>query len=72
MTGIKLINSPGKHLIVDKSKGVHSKGLNFTSPVDSPDTDGIYIGESHYVEVNDATIGTGNSLNQDGKLDLWL
>ncbi|XP_038988013.1 probable polygalacturonase At3g15720 [Phoenix dactylifera] len=69
IAGMKLLNSPGKHLTVDSSKWVHLKGLSFASPADSPDTDGIYIVESHYVEVKDAAIGAGNSLNQDGKLD---
>uniref|UniRef100_A0A6I9QKS2 Exopolygalacturonase-like n=1 Tax=Elaeis guineensis var. tenera TaxID=51953 RepID=A0A6I9QKS2_ELAGV len=59
MRGMKLLNSPGEHLIVDRSKWVRLKGLNFTSPADSPYTDGIYIVGSHYVEVTGTTIGTG-------------
>ncbi|KAM0933313.1 putative endo-polygalacturonase [Dioscorea sansibarensis] len=56
---IKLKDSPGKHLSIDKSIGVEINGVTITSPGDSPNTDGIYLGDSHHVQVTGCTIASG-------------
>ncbi|KAH7657156.1 Polygalacturonase protein [Dioscorea alata] len=57
---IKLKDSPGKHLSIDKSIRVEINGVTITSPGDSPNTDGIYLGDSLHVQVIGCTIATGD------------
>ncbi|XP_065023253.1 polygalacturonase ADPG1-like [Musa acuminata AAA Group] len=60
LSGLKLINSPSKHLIVGRSVGVTIDGINVTAPGDSPNTDGVFIQQSQHVSLSNAIIGTGD------------
>ncbi|KAF0916623.1 hypothetical protein E2562_007907 [Oryza meyeriana var. granulata] len=60
VSGIKLVNAKFFHINVYKSKEVTIKNVTITAVADSPNTDGIHIGDSSEISVADATIGTGD------------
>uniref|UniRef100_A0A0D9V1K4 Exopolygalacturonase n=1 Tax=Leersia perrieri TaxID=77586 RepID=A0A0D9V1K4_9ORYZ len=60
VSGIKLVNSKFFHINVYKSKDVTIKNVAITAVADSPNTDGIHIGDSSEISVADSTIGTGD------------
>ncbi|XP_077226253.1 putative polygalacturonase At3g15720 [Tasmannia lanceolata] len=60
VSGLNMVNSPQKHLGLEKCNGVLLSHLNITAPEDSPNTDGIHISGSQNVEILDSTIGTGD------------
>lgn len=47
------------HIVIDGVQGAHIANLNIEAPADSPNTDGIHIGESTDVHIQNCTIGTG-------------
>ncbi|MCD7466111.1 hypothetical protein HAX54_002510 [Datura stramonium] len=58
--GITSINSKFFHYQIDNSKGVHFQDVTITAPGDSPNTDGIHIGNSNDISVSNAKISTGD------------
>ncbi|TVU14879.1 hypothetical protein EJB05_38376, partial [Eragrostis curvula] len=53
-------NSPQMHIVVIASRSVRVKHLTIVAPGDSPNTDGIHIGQSENVRITDSTIATGD------------
>ncbi|CAM0910026.1 unnamed protein product [Alopecurus aequalis] len=58
--GISLINSKFFHLNIYECHGVTIKNVIINSPGDSPNTDGIHMGDSSKVTITDTTIATGD------------
>lgn len=60
VSGITLLNSKFFHINIYKSEDVKVENLTITAPGNSPNTDGIHIGDSSNINVTGATIGTGD------------
>ncbi|KAM0825235.1 hypothetical protein ACQ4PT_061591 [Festuca glaucescens] len=60
ISGITLLNSKFFHMNIYMSEDVKIENLTITAPGDSPNTDGIHIGDSNNINVTDTTIGTGD------------
>jgi len=60
VSGITLLNSKFFHMNVFQCKGVTIKDVTVTAPGDSPNTDGIHIGDSSKVTITGTTIGVGD------------
>ncbi|TVU32934.1 hypothetical protein EJB05_24699, partial [Eragrostis curvula] len=58
--GITLLNAKFFHMNIYESKHVLVEKVNISAPGDSPNTDGIHIGDSVNVTIKDTTIGTGD------------
>ncbi|KAJ3707779.1 hypothetical protein LUZ61_011484 [Rhynchospora tenuis] len=58
--GITSVNSKYFHMNVFSSKNVELSSLTITAPEDSPNTDGIHLGDNTNVTITDVTIGTGD------------
>ncbi|OAY79457.1 Polygalacturonase QRT2, partial [Ananas comosus] len=58
--GINLKNSPSKHMTFYACNGVFVDWVFITAPGDSPNTDGILVADSHHVQIQWTTIGTGD------------
>ncbi|KAL3749981.1 hypothetical protein ACJRO7_011023 [Eucalyptus globulus] len=59
-SGIKIQNSPNFHLTFDHCVGVLVRDMSISSPGDSPNTDGIHLGNSQDVTIHDATLACGD------------
>ncbi|XP_055803521.1 exopolygalacturonase-like [Solanum dulcamara] len=57
---IASINSKFFHFQINNCKGVHFRNVNITAPGDSPNTDGIHIGNSNDIIINKSNISTGD------------
>jgi polygalacturonase len=53
-------DSPRMHVSILKSRYVTVKQLTIVAPGNSPNTDGIHVGQSENVQITDSTIGTGD------------
>ena len=60
ISGITLLNSKFFHMNIYMSEDVKIENLTITAPGDSPNTDGIHIGDSSNINVTGTTIGTGD------------
>ncbi|KAJ8545241.1 hypothetical protein K7X08_017824 [Anisodus acutangulus] len=58
--GITSINSKFFHFQLDNSRGVHFQDVTIKAPEDSPNTDGIHIGNSNNISANGLEISTGD------------
>ncbi|KAI3465526.1 hypothetical protein Pfo_022189 [Paulownia fortunei] len=58
--GINLVNSKMFHLHIQESENVNVNNVHILAPGDSPNTDGIHIGNSNDVNIMDAHIATGD------------
>lgn len=58
--GITLLNAKFFHLNIYESHGVIIKDVTISAPGDSPNTDGIHMGDSSNITITDTTIGTGD------------
>ncbi|XBI11921.1 hypothetical protein VPH35_138875 [Triticum aestivum] len=58
--GISIINSKFFHMNIFQCNGVTVKDVKVTAPGDSPNTDGIHMGDSSNVSIIDTTIGVGD------------
>ncbi|KAL3750001.1 hypothetical protein ACJRO7_011042 [Eucalyptus globulus] len=59
-SGIKIQNSPNFHLTFDHCVGVLVRDMSISSPGDSPNTDGIHLGNSQDVTIHDAILACGD------------
>ncbi|KAF8105591.1 hypothetical protein N665_0157s0160 [Sinapis alba] len=57
---ISLSNSKGFHLGLHFSKNVTVYNVSISSPWDSPNTDGIHVHSSSFVNITNSTIGVGD------------
>jgi len=60
VSGITLLNSKFFHMNVFQCKGITIKDVTVTAPGDSPNTDGIHMGDSSKVTITGTTIGVGD------------
>ncbi|KAF8746375.1 hypothetical protein HU200_013392 [Digitaria exilis] len=60
VSGITLLNSKFFHMNVFQCKDITIKDVTITAPGDSPNTDGIHMGDSSKVTITGTTIGTGD------------
>ncbi|XP_050220250.1 probable polygalacturonase At3g15720 [Mercurialis annua] len=60
VTGLTHMNSPRNHISIDSCTGVIISNLTIIAPEDSPNTDGIDIIRSTYVQIQDSNISTGD------------
>ncbi|GJM98227.1 hypothetical protein PR202_ga15216 [Eleusine coracana subsp. coracana] len=60
VTGITLLNAKFFHMNIFQCKGVTVKDVTVTAPGDSPNTDGIHMGDSSDVTITGTTIGVGD------------
>lgn len=58
--GISIINSKFFHMNIYECHGVTVKDVKVSAPGDSPNTDGIHMGDSSNVSIIDTTIGVGD------------
>ncbi|KAE8789109.1 Exopolygalacturonase [Hordeum vulgare] len=58
--GISIINSKFFHMNIYECKGVTVKDVKVNAPGDSPNTDGIHMGDSSNVNIIDTTIAVGD------------
>ncbi|CAN8255606.1 unnamed protein product [Cochlearia groenlandica] len=57
---ISILNSKGFHLGLHSSRNVTIQNVTINSPWDSPNTDGIHVDDSSYVNIINSTIGAGD------------
>ncbi|XP_058105269.1 probable polygalacturonase At3g15720 [Magnolia sinica] len=60
VSGITLFNNPRNHISINSCNNVYISSVTITAPADSPNTDGIDIEHSQYVNIWQSTIGTGD------------
>ncbi|KAF3329321.1 Exopolygalacturonase [Carex littledalei] len=58
--GIKSLNSKYFHFNIFSSKNIEISNVGITAPEDSPNTDGIHLGDVSNITIADTTIGTGD------------
>ncbi|XP_077212449.1 exopolygalacturonase-like [Tasmannia lanceolata] len=58
--GISSVNSKFFHMNIVESKNIKIISVKISAPGDSPNTDGIHIGESTGVKISRSVIGTGD------------
>lgn len=58
--GITLVNSKMFHVVIHKSQYVSVRHVGIRAPADSPNTDGIHVGQSSNVQILDSSISTGD------------
>ncbi|XP_072962609.1 exopolygalacturonase-like [Typha angustifolia] len=57
---ISLVDSKSFHVNIFASKNVQLDSITVTAPADSPNTDGIHVGDSVGVSIANSVIGTGD------------
>ncbi|KAF9611303.1 hypothetical protein IFM89_029741 [Coptis chinensis] len=60
VTRIHSVNSKGVHINVYGCRNMNFNSITLTAPEDSPNTDGIHIGDSSLISIMYSTIGTGD------------
>lgn len=71
LSGLKHLDSPKAHITINNCNNVSVSNLHIIAPEDSPNTDGIDISMSTFVNIHNSTIGTGN-INASNLLSLSL
>ncbi|XP_056174884.1 probable polygalacturonase At3g15720 [Syzygium oleosum] len=60
VSGLTSVDSPRAHIRIQNCTSVKLTALQIEAPDESPNTDGIAIAASSYVQILDSTIGTGD------------
>ncbi|XP_047940931.1 polygalacturonase-like [Salvia hispanica] len=60
INGITSLNSKMFHIVIHKSQHVRLINVHIRAPPNSPNTDGIHVGKSSYVNILHSYIGTGD------------
>ncbi|KAJ3707921.1 hypothetical protein LUZ61_011626 [Rhynchospora tenuis] len=60
INAIHLVNSKFFHMNIFASKNVHLNKLKIKAPTDSPNTDGIHMGDVTNIKISNTIIGTGD------------
>ncbi|ONH95325.1 hypothetical protein PRUPE_7G064200 [Prunus persica] len=60
LRGLKHLDSPKAHITINNCNNVSVSNLHIIAPEDSPNTDGIDISMSTFVNIRNSTIGTGD------------
>ena len=70
LQGLTHINPQKAHIIVTKCDGANINSITISAPEDAPNTDGINIGSSNHVQVQNSKIGTGTFCRSFSALQL--
>ncbi|KAE9608049.1 putative polygalacturonase [Lupinus albus] len=60
LSGTHHINSPKSQISINQCKNATLSGLTITAPGNSPNTDGIDIAQSSFINIHHSTISTGD------------
>ncbi|XP_021280857.1 exopolygalacturonase clone GBGE184 [Herrania umbratica] len=60
VNGISSVNAKSFHMFITHSANITAHDLNITAPAKSPNTDGIHISSSSFVNITNSNIGTGD------------
>lgn len=60
ISGLTSLNSQGVHIHINGCNDVSLQNLKLIAPADSPNTDGIHVGNSRLFRVRNSTIATGD------------
>uniref|UniRef100_A0A0E0ABT6 Exopolygalacturonase n=1 Tax=Oryza glumipatula TaxID=40148 RepID=A0A0E0ABT6_9ORYZ len=60
VSGITLLNAKFFHMNIYRCKDIKISGVTISAPGDSPNTDGIHMGDSSKITIAATTIGTGD------------
>lgn len=60
INGVKFINSKFFHVHIHESENVLVQNVHIIAPADSPNTDGIHVGNSDRVTIRNSNIATGD------------
>ncbi|XP_004305261.1 PREDICTED: probable polygalacturonase At3g15720 [Fragaria vesca subsp. vesca] len=60
LSGVTHVDSPKAHISINRSNNVTVSDIHILAPHDSPNTDGIDISVSTYVNIHDSKIATGD------------
>ncbi|KAF8643069.1 hypothetical protein HU200_066999 [Digitaria exilis] len=66
VSGITLLNSKFFHMNVFQCKDITIKGVTITAPGDSPNTDGIHMGDSSKVTITGTTLAPATTASPIG------
>ncbi|KAK4790432.1 hypothetical protein SAY86_017736 [Trapa natans] len=58
--GIRSLNSKNFHMNIFMSNNIELSGITITAPAESPNTDGIHIGNSEDIKILNSNIATGD------------
>lgn len=58
--GIASLNSKNFHMNIFRSRNIRIEGVHITAPAESPNTDGIHLGDSQDIWIVDSVIATGD------------
>ncbi|XP_042067158.1 polygalacturonase-like [Salvia splendens] len=74
VNGLKSFDSEGVHISINECNNITMQNLILTAPADSPNTDGIHIGNSNFVSVLHSKIGTGDDCISigPGTRNMWM
>ncbi|XP_041995687.1 polygalacturonase-like [Salvia splendens] len=74
VNGLKSFDSEGVHISINQCNNITMQNLILTAPDDSPNTDGIHIGNSNFVSVLHSKIGTGDDCISigPGTKNMWM
>ena len=71
LQGLTHINpQKAAHIILTKCDGANINSITISAPEDAPNTDGINIGSSNHVQVQNSKIGTGTFCRSFSALQL--
>lgn len=60
ISGLKSLNSQAVHVFINGCNNITMQNLTIVAPGDSPNTDGIHIGNSNVINVLSSNIATGD------------
>ncbi|KAI9126868.1 hypothetical protein K1719_002464 [Acacia pycnantha] len=74
VSGLTSQNSQMFHMVIHQCQHVKVQGVKVVAPGNSPNTDGIHIGESHDVTILNSNISTGDDCISvgPGTTNLWV
>ncbi|KAL3619881.1 hypothetical protein CASFOL_034793 [Castilleja foliolosa] len=74
INGLASLHSQMFHILIDGCKNVELTNVKISAPGNSPNTDGIHVGQSTGVTITNSKIGTGDDCVSigPGASDLWI
>ncbi|XP_058188007.1 probable polygalacturonase At1g80170 [Rhododendron vialii] len=72
ISDLTFMDSPQKHIALERSTWVHATNLTITAPENSPNTDGIHVQQSRNVFIEQTLIGTGDDCISIGDGSAYL
>lgn len=74
VNGLTALNSQLYHIVVNQCRNVKMQGLKVSAAGNSPNTDGIHVGDSSHVTILNTNIRTGDDCISigPGSSNLWI